>query len=139
MGPKRSCRLDLTERIEVDDYCKLYLGTEWSLDAVDEFIQARIRAEGVADIEFGAMKNDDFGNPPLSEVYDFVTESTVCVEIESSGGDGNSVSFQTFVAHLVGRMREAGLVVVADCSFGEFIVEKTGWNWTNSSQRQPSS
>jgi len=70
--------------------------------------------------------------------YDFIECSRYYSEVEYEDEiEGRLSEFQSGVAELVLRLREAGRFVTASCVFEELIAADTGWNWTEAQPEPP--
>ena len=51
--------------------------------------------------------------------------------------EGGTIEFKEKVARFIIFLRKHWPYVVASCDFEDFIIEKTGWNWTEEKPLQP--
>lgn len=122
------------------NYCKLYIDDiddRTSLeclvgDGIDKFFDLKSLA-------FTVFDNENYITPydVKSSTYP-VDRSRYYIEIDTDfGDDPDGDKFKSGVADLVIWLRGRCKYVVVSSDFEDYIVEKTGWNWTKEQPLPP--
>lgn len=119
-------------------YSKLYIDTDASLKEVSEYIQDQLaesfnlyNEHQINMFDKSVYKNENFNPYVKTGFKDDGTEARYYVEIGDEDEDGeNTDDFKQGLVNLIIKLRFKFGYVVASCDFEDYIIEKTGRNWT---------
>lgn len=120
--------------------CKLYIDAGCNDVVLQDFMDGEVGEifDGF-DLVATVFCNENYNKQAslFSPLYP-VERSRFYVEIDSDSDCGLSLEgFQSGVADLIVRLRGYCDYVVASCDFEEYVIERTGWNWTIESPLPP--
>jgi len=121
----------MSSTVEDTPYCRLYIATDDSKEAVQRALDVAISQQiRRSPIYVAVFKNHGFvvsrGIP-----YDPIDSSRWTAEIDSeASGAANFEEFEVAIVDLIREIRAKGYVVTASCVFEERITRETGWNWS---------
>ncbi|MCH2075245.1 MAG: hypothetical protein MK130_10430 [Puniceicoccaceae bacterium] len=125
-----------------DPYCRLYLQSP--LEKAELLKQCAHSVGGTVSgsvlenelLVFDLKSNDDFDEDRFTAENRFVF-AKYTAEIEGIDFEVSEDDFIDTLCKLIVALRASGILVSASCDFEETVVEKTGWNWTESSPHHP--
>lgn len=120
-------------------YCRLYLTCPDDLARVDAALAAEAAAafDGLA---HDALLRRNTGYEPGRREgdYDCIADAPYTVELDADGEPASRYDdFVSATADLVVRLRKRGWIVTVSSYFEEEIIDRTGWNWTESAPNPP--
>lgn len=122
------------------DYSKIYIDADCSMHELENILSSN------KDNIFGnenhvrvfVDKNDstDAERREPRAVFSPAIRATFYLEVYTKE-EGDTIEFKERVAQLIIFLRKRWPYVVASCDFEDFIIEKTGWNWTEEEPLPP--
>lgn len=123
------------------EYCKIYMDSDSDEANVESMLnEGMLLFFDSAVVECAVFKNETYlpDAAPDSGTYP-IDRSRYYIEIDAeldAGGDEDK--FKIGISNLIVWLRERSEFVIASCDFEDFIIERTGWNWTPDSPFPPS-
>ncbi|MEM7790420.1 MAG: hypothetical protein AAF546_03370 [Verrucomicrobiota bacterium] len=125
-----------------EPYCRLYFQANVELSELlskcAELLNGSLNGRTVQNalLYLTAKENDDFdeGRFRLEKRFVFARYTA---ELEGLDLDVDEDKFVQVVCDLVSSLRDYGIQVAASCEFEDRVIEKTGWNWSESSPDHP--
>ncbi len=121
-------------------YCKLYIDSNENRKQIQNLVDQTFlklehsRTRYIQTLS-AVVYNNDNHNLALKVGKKFCpTETTYYVEIgdENEDEDFDKPEFEKVIIDLISELRKQCEYVVASCNFEQLVIEKTGWNWTES-------
>lgn len=114
-------------------YCRIYIHDDRNINEIQEIIDKYITQYFHKDnVEAAVFKNETFCSFNKDDKHHCPTETRYSVEIGDDNYDDefDTDEFKNGIALLVIKLRTIFSYVVVSSVFEDFIIEKTGWNWT---------
>ncbi|MBB5020576.1 hypothetical protein HNQ59_003897 [Chitinivorax tropicus] len=118
-------------------YCKVYVDTVYSMHDLKLFMEENIENcfEGLkcfVSLDFAAYDNENNNGNLAVGMKEDPTEARYYIEIgDDFESEFDSYDFKYGLANFIISLRRKFEYVVASCNFEDYIVERTGWNWTD--------
>ena len=133
---------------EFEFYCRLYVHSEKDIVELRESVVEILNGvRELSSIETNVMhlklvKWEGFNAEKIKDeegflYYRYTAEVNPIHEIYVDRREVDQVEYCDSVCGLIKRLRERGALVVAACDFDDLVVEKTGWNWSESTPVHP--
>lgn len=124
----------------MEDYCKIYIEAECSKAELKSYVMANLGEifGEVNDVHVFVDKNDstEFERREPRAIVSPAIRATHYMEIDTKAAT-ETLEFKKGIAQLIIFLRKRWPYVVASCDFEDFIIEKTGWNWTEEKPLPP--
>lgn len=117
-------------------YCKLYIDSTYDKNIVNSFLYDSLDklecsyAGYVDTVDIVVFDNDNCNSSVKVGRKASPTETIYYVDIYDENEDDDLLEFKEIVIELIKLLREKFEYVVASCEFEEFVIQETGWNWT---------
>lgn len=119
-------------------FCQLYVDTKQDRETLKKILTEFCKNEFDFIVDPIVYKNVDFNLSARQNVpYNFIECSNFRVELEMIDEIQKNISkFNEGIARIVVQLRELGCYVVST-EIESFLIEKTGWNWTEETPEPP--
>ena len=122
------------------DYSKIYIDADCSMHELENILSSNkdnIFGNG-NHVRVFVDKNDstDAERRTPRAVFSPAVRATFYLEVYTKE-EGDTIEFKERVAQFIIFLRKHWPYVVASCDFEDFIIEKTGWNWTEEEPLPP--